>query len=147
MMTLKEIKPTGPNYHKPIEELIEDLGHAEPANQIGDVIITVEDLTDALHYLQTYQRIEDEYEELKDWWAEEHVENVALSWDELKQMEGKPVWVETSDSFNRRRWMFVGEWFDDDEMRLFDIGNDYPDYVSKNGYESGTWQAYQKERE
>ena len=53
-MTLKEIKPTDPDYHKPIEELIEDLGHAEPANQHGDVIITVEDLTDALHYLKEY---------------------------------------------------------------------------------------------
>ena len=74
------------------------------------------------------------------------VGNDPLTWDELKSMEGKPVWVESSDSFNRRRWMFVGEWFDDDEMRLFDIGNDYPDYVSKNGYESGTWQAYRKER-
>ena len=74
-------------------------------------------------------------------------DNDPLSWDELRTMEGKPVWVESSDSLNRRRWMFVGEWFDDDEMRLFDMGYDYPDYVSKNGYESGTWQAYRKERE
>lgn len=96
--------------------------------------------------MQRIHEIEDEYHELKDWWAEEYVTNDPLTWDELKQMEGKPVWVESSDSFNRRRWMFVGEWFDDDEMRLFDIGNDYPDYVSKNGYESGTWQAYRKER-
>lgn len=73
--------------------------------------------------------------------------NEPLTWDELKTMEGKPVWVESSDSLNRRRWMFVGEWFDDDEMRLFDMECDYPDYVSKNGYESGTWQAYRKERE
>ena len=47
---------------------------------------------DALHYLKEYRKIEDEYEELKDWWAEEHAENVPLSWDELKQMDGKPVW-------------------------------------------------------
>ena len=51
-------------------------------------------LSEALHYLKEYQKIEDEYEELKDWWAEEHAENVPLSWDELKQMEGKPVWYE-----------------------------------------------------
>lgn len=85
-------------------------------------------------------------------WVDKHFQveisdNPALTWDELRTMEGKPVWVESSDSFNRRRWMFVGEWFDDDEMRLFDMGYDYPDYVSKNGYESGTWQAYRKERE
>lgn len=72
--------------------------------------------------------------------------NNPLSWEELRTMEGKPIWVESSGPFNRRRWMFVGEWFDDDEMRLFDMGYDYPDYVSKNSYESGTWQAYRKER-
>ena len=49
---------------------------------------------DALHYLKEYQKIEDEYEELKDWWAEEHAENVPLTWDELKGMKGKPVWYE-----------------------------------------------------
>lgn len=56
---------------------------------------------EALHYLKQLQKIEDEYEELKDWWAEEHAENVPLSWDELKQMDGKPVW-----------WVHgeVGEW-------------------------------------
>lgn len=57
-------------------------------------IVTVEDLNDALYYLKEYQKIEDEYEELKDWWAEEHAENVPLTWDELIQMEGKPVWYE-----------------------------------------------------
>ena len=72
--------------------------------------------------------------------------NEPLTWEELQKMEGQPVWVESSDSLNRRRWMFVGEWFDDDEMRLFDMGYDYPDYVSRNGYESGTWQAYRKEK-
>ena len=55
-LILKEIKPDDPNYHKPLDELIEDLGHAEPAKQYGDVIITVEDLTDALHYLAEFQR-------------------------------------------------------------------------------------------
>lgn len=104
-------------------------------------------VTDALHYLKLLKthcdRVQNQIENLR----EEHRPNDPLTWDELQQMEGKPVWIETSDSFNRHRWMFVGEWFDEDEMRLFDMGNDYPDYVSKNGYESGTWQAYRKERE
>jgi len=117
-----------------------------------------ETYNDALHYLKEYKNTDENYKKaiahvievidhyekmVADYLA---VNNPPLTWDELRQMEGKPVWVESSDSFNRRRWMFVGEWFDDDEMRLFDIGNDYPDYVSKNGYESGTWQAYRKER-
>lgn len=96
--------------------------------------------SDALHYLKEYRSLDS-----LDAVAFPEDDNPALTWDELKQMEGKPVWVESSDSFNRHRWMFVGEWFDDDEMRLFDMGNDYPDYVSKNVYESGTWQAYRKE--
>lgn len=95
----------------------------------------------ALHYLKWYKELADDSEAFAEW-----KENPPLSWSELQQMEGKPVWVETSDSIRRCRWMFVGEWFDEDEMRLFDMGKDYPDYVSKKGYESGRWQAYRKER-
>lgn len=51
-----------------------------------------EEKKDALHYLKEYQKIEDEYDELKEWWAEEHAENVPLTWDELKQMQWEPVW-------------------------------------------------------
>ena len=56
MLTLKEIKPDDPNYHEPLDKLIEDLGHARPSLTYGDVVITVEELTDALHYLADYQR-------------------------------------------------------------------------------------------
>lgn len=55
--TLREIKPDDPNYYKPLDELIEDLGHAKPASRYGDVQIMVEDLTDAIHYLQEYKAI------------------------------------------------------------------------------------------
>ena len=150
-MTLDVIKPDDPDYHKPLDVLIEDLGHADAGRQYGDVIITVEDLTDVLHYLQTYQRIEDEYEELKDWWAEEYVTNEPLSWEQLKQMEGKPVWIELlnhgmwDDPSHRvdSEWWVIGEVRKDDiilatyldEMELFedDLGV--------------IWQAYRKERE
>ena len=100
---------------------------------------------DALHYLRVLQKMQKAKPLAKSEWEELY--NPPLTWDELRTMEGKPIWVESSGPFNRRRWMFVGEWFDDDEMRLFDMGYDYPDYVSKNSYESGTWQAYRKERD
>ena len=136
MLTLKEIKPDDPNYYKPLDELIEDLGHAEPTPQYGDVIITVEDLTDALHYLKEYKEkcheldilvlenrrafeqlgveitryqeavkncevAETKYRKL----AEETSQNLGktsqnnppLTWDELKQMAGKPVWISSPD--------------------------------------------------
>lgn len=141
-MTLKEIKPTDPDYHKPIEELIDDLGHAEPANQHGDVIITVEDLTDALHYLQTYQKIEDEYEELKDWWAEEYVTNEPLSWEQLKQMEGKPVWV---DHKYYKKWLIVKEVYE--ETIILDGNGYYTQYFSDDNEKETRWKAYRKERE
>ena len=111
-----------------------------PYNGIGACCAERE--SDALQWLKGY-RAHIELDKLRD---KCETENDPLSWDELRTMEGKLVWVESSGSFNRRRWMFVGEWFDDDEMRLFDMGYDYPDYVSKNSYESGTWQAYRKER-
>lgn len=56
--TLKEIKSDDPNYYKPLDELIEDLRHAKPiSSRYGDVQIMVEDLTDAIHYLQEYKAI------------------------------------------------------------------------------------------
>ena len=71
--------------------------------------------------------------------------NNPLTWDELKQMELKPVWVEwtkTEESY----WCFVGEWFDDDEMRIYHIGRDYADYIHKTVYTPDIVQAYRKER-
>ena len=62
--------------------------------------------------------------------------NVALSWDELKAMEGKPVWVEDEDSYSR--WEIIHGVYDD--------GISFGDYfLNKN--EFGTiWQAYRKEK-
>ena len=72
--------------------------------------------------------------------------NEPLTWDELREMEGKPVWVEwtkTEESY----WCFVGEWFDDDEMRIYHIGRDYADYIHKTIYTPDIVQAFRKERE
>ena len=60
--TLREIKPDDPDYHKPLDVLIEDLAHAESGPHYGDVIITVEDLTDVLFYLAEFQRKMKRYE-------------------------------------------------------------------------------------
>lgn len=71
--------------------------------------------------------------------------NNPLTWDELRTMELKPVWVEwtkTEESY----WCFVGEWFDDDEMRIYHIGRDYADYIHKTVYTPDIVQAYRKER-
>ena len=96
---------------------------------------------DALYYLKEYQKIEknfsyDELQELRDWWAEEHVINEPLSWDELKQMEGKPVWVEY-DGY-KPMWDIVrynrGGVIETEMCMLHEEG------------QGKTWQAYRKER-
>ena len=71
--------------------------------------------------------------------------NDPLDWETLTQMEGKPVWVEwtkTEESY----WCFVGEWFYDDEMRIYRMGLEYADYIHKTIYTPDIVQAYRKER-
>ena len=46
--------------------------------------------TDALHYLKEFQGLSKMWNDKLD----KEQENPPLTWDELKQMEGKPVWVE-----------------------------------------------------
>ena len=91
---------------------------------------------DALQYLKEYHEIEDEYYELKDWWAEEYVINDPLDWEELKQMEGKPVWVEPV-----KEWMLITE-IDKEEDQVWLLSLDGQDY----DFGSHNWQAYRKER-
>lgn len=55
-LRLKLIEPGDPEYHKPLDVLIEDLSHADPGPRYGDVLVMVEDLTDALYYLAEFQR-------------------------------------------------------------------------------------------
>ena len=109
------------------------------------------DLRDALHYLKEYKKDREnpdgDHQQLEKARAllQEFFANPPLTWDELKTMEGKPVWVEwtkTEESY----WCFVGEWFDDDEMRIYHIGRDYADYIHKTIYTPDIVQAYKKER-
>lgn len=109
-----------------------------------------EEKTDALHYLKEYQKIEDEYEELKDWWAEEHAENVPLTWDELKGMEGKPVWIEllNHDMWDDPSHRVDSEWWVIGEVRKDDIIlATYLDEMELCEEDINVlWQAYRKER-
>ena len=68
--------------------------------------------------------------------------NVALTWDELKQMEGKPVWVEEPKFFGKR-WVIISG-MNDEAVFGSSIGSMV--FCTKD--EQGTeWQAYRKERE
>lgn len=66
--------------------------------------------------------------------------NVALSWQELQQMEGKPVWVENQ---------FYKDWLIALKVNKTDIifdGNAYYTQAFLDDYGT-SWQAYRKERQ
>ena len=99
---------------------------------------------DALHYLKEYQILQTAYikamADLED--------NPPLTWSELKQMEGKPVWVEdhNDDDEPYNRWYIV-ERFIKEQGDEYAVLNDY--YFSRKYFNDRTdgWQAYRKEKE
>ena len=127
----------------------------------------------ALHYLKEYRSDMQMYAENQKYWEDELKQKIKdfgdakeryikrlkeldigtlnnpLSWQELRQMEGKPVWVEEENQ--------PSQWYLIDEVETDE--DDDPEFVSMNVYDCqgyywfyknniGTkWQAYRKERE
>ena len=96
--------------------------------------------SDALHYLKEYRTTQTAYikaiADLED--------NPPLTWDELKQMKGKPVWVDFPWSPGGE-WMLVYEIIDDEIANLHRAnGRRYHHAERKTMGE--LWQAYRKER-
>ena len=88
---------------KTLDEVIkanECCDHCEPDSNckecpyISVPACALERETDALHYLKVFQRHEERVRGQLDDLKEEYRPNDPLTWDELKTMEGKPVWVE-----------------------------------------------------
>lgn len=113
-------------------------------------------IADAINYLKEYKRDKDEldstrlayidiltdYVALKNFWAESQA-NPPLTWDELREMDGKPVWA-TFDNEN-------GTWYIakvyDDEVVLYEWGQEFGEIISGAwAYTPKRWQAYRKER-
>lgn len=98
--------------------------------------------TDALHYLKEYRNCgacayADSY--LR---CTKEDRNDPLSWQELKAMEGKPVWVETENC--GAHWYII-ESIDDDMIIV--IGKYYERINYYHDDDFIRWQAYRKERE
>lgn len=75
--------------------------------------------------------------------------NPPLSWDELKAMKGKPVWVEADDG-KYKGWVIVGKFYSllekedlDAHVDLYYFGRSMEYSKEMYGY---YWQAYKKER-
>lgn len=101
---------------------------------------------DALHYLKEYQGylIGKEISEAFDEAFTEIYNNSPLTWNELKKMEGKPVWIEhDSSSTKYQRWVLVCEYTDANKITI--IANHLLTQIMPDEY-GKTWQAYRKER-
>lgn len=137
---------------KTLDEVITGMTELILSGKTADVKSTVRD---ALHYLKEYKDDKDEldstrlayldiltdYVALKQYWAEQQ-ENPPISWDELKAMEGKPVWIETKRYGSR--WYLVED-TSYEEMIVFTglYGESAPYFQEDLGK---TWQAYRKEK-
>ena len=116
------------------------------ADDTGEPLCCGEDKEDALHYLREYRRVQNRIEKIALGNIEDtldKIDNPPLTWDELKQMEGKPVWVE---------FLRDGESYDEEWIIIKDINDvcmadtqgyayTIDDYNANKG-----WQAYRKER-
>ena len=124
---------------------------------LDEVIAELEDeglFADALHYLRGIETTENLYHdavnELSKWIDEDWKDRcLPLTWDELKTMEGKPVWVEADDG-KYKGWVIVGKFYSllekedlDAHVDLYYFGRSMEYSKEMYGY---YWQAYRKER-
>ena len=100
---------------------------------------------DALQYLKEFKRISARLEKIALGNITETLEkldNPPLTWEELKTMEGKPVWVE--DGLENGEWYII-ECFT--ESGRFIAHDRYADDTVFKAIDMGNmWQAYRKER-
>ena len=95
-----------------------------------------ESVPDALHYLKEYRKLDS-----LDAVAFPEDDNQPLTWDELKQMEGKPVWVEYG-TFSDSGWALISEIREQGCIEfLLPFGLSL---VMQKGAIGKTWQAYRK---
>lgn len=152
---------------KTLDEVITGMTELILSGKTADVKSTVRE---ALHYLKEYRSKQDtiaeqlaelkqkndhvcemaitvckEYERLCKRLAEEY-RNDPLSWDELKAMEGKPVWVEEkyrNGGLKSYSWWLI-DYLNDDQICLRDQGGN-PWFIYQAGM-GWAWKAYRKER-
>lgn len=134
---------------KAVEEDLECANESYP-----EVFYDYDNHKDALHYLKEYRETKkhlaclDHHESRGD--NTQVVNNPPLTWEELKTMEGKPVWVEYNFCIDNKdfrdkskRWCIVREfehWYDE-EIIITENG-----FVLSKNEQIKDWQAYRKKR-
>ena len=96
---------------------------------------------DIIQYLTAYKDDKNELTALRAFWAEQQA-NPALTWSELRQMEGKPVWVEKCQDDEPKGWLLILRTNADVVNCTTKHGNSFYLYRSLYGEK---WQAYRKE--
>ena len=126
-----------------LDEVSTALGDATV--HLCNIMISKETWHKSLHYLKAYKDDKDDLTALRSYWAEQQA-NPVLSWDELRQMEGKPVWIEEYDAVDSTRGWRYCRW-----MLIEFVNDSYMDARNSDGeqynFDKGeeTWQAYRKE--
>ena len=97
---------------------------------------------DTLHYLKEYKRVQNKIEKIALGSVEDtldKLDNKPLTWNELKTMEGKPVWIE--NNLIKPHWDIIAQIDDNADVTFYVMGG----FETKEFY-GKTWQAYKKER-
>ena len=128
---------------KTLDEVIKELQYWDTCHEYPECFYDDEVTRDALNYLKEYKRVQNKIEKIALGNIEDtldKLDNKPLTWDELKTMEGKPVWVE-AEPING--WVIV-------EIRdSFMKGREYIKFgllELSNKNLGKTWQVYKKER-
>ena len=94
---------------------------------------------DVLHYLKVLQKMQRAQPVTKGECDELY--NNPLTWQEIQQMEGKPVWVERPEW---KEWLLISE-IDGDKCEIY-FRDKWGNGVIANARNVGYWRAYRKER-
>lgn len=111
---------------------------------LDKVITELEDeglFADALHYLKVFRAEREHLVELHRELVKEN-DNNPLTWSELRQMEGKPVWMKRPEW---KEWLLVSE-IDEDKCEIY-LRDKWGNGIIVNGRNVGYWRAYRKERQ
>lgn len=137
-----------------IDEVIEELQYWDTCHEYPECFYDDEVTRDALHYLKEFNRYQNTpsrngHMALVDYFDESQ-KNEPLTWDELKLMNGKPVWIEGT---HHKHWCIIKGIAKKDlsEMEYITLAylnnkNRIVTYDRRKGNFDVTWQAYRKER-
>lgn len=94
------------------------------------------DAIDALKYLEMYKELANDSALFAKW-----KENSPLTWNELKDMEGKPIWMERPEW---KEWLLISE-IDEDKCEIY-LRDKWGNGIIVNGRNVGYWRAYRRRK-